>query len=739
VDDIGWSELEVRAGLSRSFGRDLERDATRASGRAGTSAGTHLGSTMGKRATSTMHHHFTDAAKYVVGPLVAAFTVEKIGEVVGESISLASDLAESQNKVQQVFGKSAGSVFRFTSGADRRIGQTNQQARDAAATFGIFGHAADLNDRKSAKFSIRMTTLASDLASFHNTSPEQAIEALGAALRGETEPIRAYGVLLNQTSLKAEAVRIGLLKTAQDKGKIQSAQAAVLADQKAYNKALEDSGKGSLAAFTAHGHLLVAQSALSNAVKGTIPPLTQQQQVLAAQSLIFQQTKVAQGDFERTSGGLANQQRILSATWKDSEAALGKGLLPVVTDFVKFTNRELIPAVADGAHWFDHKGAPALRHFTHEAAPLVKQTLPALHDGLKATSDVVGHLAPHVASIINSFTKLPKPLQEALIAGAGAAYIGKKTGLLGAGVKAVEHAAAGGASSFLHKGSSPANPLFVWTVNGGKGGGVPDAPESFVKKWLKRVAPDAAAAEGGLALTAPEIASMAALFAGGTVAQGVLTHHELTTAQRLALSRSTGNYGHFGGPDNPKLARETARRFTQLSIQTNGPVWNPHLKATGTTVDALNASLQRTSRDLELIRNAGGRSFGDLVKSGGEYKSLLAHLPARVQTQVLTPGLIKSQADIERLDRRFDLTPKQLSTLYKLEGIQKARADFDALQGHMGQHRSFTETIELASHAAPGINVQGDLHIHGDERTRQEQTRRNRQRANSDGVRRGSP
>ena len=42
-----------------------------------------------------------------------------------------------------------------------------------------------------------------DLASFHNTSPEEAIEAIGSAFRGEAEPMRKYGVLLDDASLSA--------------------------------------------------------------------------------------------------------------------------------------------------------------------------------------------------------------------------------------------------------------------------------------------------------------------------------------------------------------------------------------------------------------------------------------------------------------------------------------------------------------------------------------------------------
>jgi hypothetical protein len=76
-------------------------------------------------------------------------------------------------------------------------------------------------------------------------------------LRGEAEPIRKFGVLLNDSTIKAKAMEMGLYD-----------------------------GTGALD--------LQAKS-------------------LAAYEVILDQTKDAQGDFARTSDGLAGQQKILTA------------------------------------------------------------------------------------------------------------------------------------------------------------------------------------------------------------------------------------------------------------------------------------------------------------------------------------------------------------------------------------------------------------------------------------------
>jgi hypothetical protein len=73
-----------------------------------------------------------------------------------------------------------------------------------------------------------------------------------------------------------------------------------------------------------------AEQSLNKALDGTTDKLTAQQKTLATQSLIMKATTDAQGDFERTSDGLANSQRILTAQFKDLQAELGMILLPIV-------------------------------------------------------------------------------------------------------------------------------------------------------------------------------------------------------------------------------------------------------------------------------------------------------------------------------------------------------------------------------------------------------------------------
>lgn len=200
------------------------------------------------------------------------------------AVSAASDLNEEISKSQQVFGDQAGAIEKFAAGAATSLGQSKQAALDATSNFGLIAQKAGLAGGESAKFATQFTTLASDLASFNNTTPEAAIEAIGAALRGEAEPIRKYGVLLDDATLRQRALKLGLIET-------------------------------------------------------TSQALTPQQKALAASQEILAQTGKAQGDFARTSDGAANKSRIVAAQTANLSASLGQQLLPAYQKVLELASR----------------------------------------------------------------------------------------------------------------------------------------------------------------------------------------------------------------------------------------------------------------------------------------------------------------------------------------------------------------------------------------------------------------
>jgi hypothetical protein len=214
-----------------------------------------------------------------------------------DAIKAASDLNETRSKAQQVFGPDAAAeIVTWSKTASTALGQSQQSALDAATTFAIYGKTATLTGESLVDFSTRLTKLSTDMASFSNTSPQEAVDALGSALRGEYDPIEKYGVLLNEATVKNVALEYGIVKTTKN-------------------------------------------------------ALTPQQRVLAVYDAILQQTSDSQGDFERTSKGAANQARIMAARFEDAKAALGQKLLPAVAKLAEILNSQVIPAFISTVHW----------------------------------------------------------------------------------------------------------------------------------------------------------------------------------------------------------------------------------------------------------------------------------------------------------------------------------------------------------------------------------------------------
>lgn len=201
----------------------------------------------------------------------AAFGVTRFA---AQSVGAASDLDESLSKTRTVFGDASDAVEKFAQDAATNLGLSTQAALEATSTFGNLFTAMGINTGKASSLSQEIVQLAADLASFNNIEVEEAIIALRSGLVGETEPLRRLGVNLSAARINAEALSSGLAET---KGQIDAAAKA----QAAFN-------------------------------------------------LIMDDTATAQGDFARTSDGLANTTRTLKAAVDDAKASIGVGFVNAI-------------------------------------------------------------------------------------------------------------------------------------------------------------------------------------------------------------------------------------------------------------------------------------------------------------------------------------------------------------------------------------------------------------------------
>jgi hypothetical protein len=272
---LDTSDLARAEGQVRSFGARTQSSLGGADGAMGRFANST------KRVGDNLSSFGQRASLFATLPIVAGF---------GAATKAASDLSEETNKTRVVFGDAAQSVIDFSEDSAKALGQSQRAALQSAGTYGNLFRAIGLTEQRSAEMSQRLLTLGADLASFNNANPEDVFLALRAGLVGETEPLRKFGVNLNDARLKAEALNLGL------------------AD-----------GKGVLDA---------------NA------------KAQAAYSLILKDTTLAQGDFARTADGMANKTRTLKAELEDTSAKIGQQLIPVALQLTNVASGVL--GVLDG-------------------------------------------------------------------------------------------------------------------------------------------------------------------------------------------------------------------------------------------------------------------------------------------------------------------------------------------------------------------------------------------------------
>lgn len=335
MTSVGWATLDVIPTFKGLQGQ-LEKGTAAPMAAAGRSAGQKYGDAAGREAAGSFRSRVTGSLRGFA-PFAGIAAGAGFTALFSGAVDEASAVAEAGSKVNVVFGSMSDEVRAFGENASEAFGQSDRQALSALGTFGNLLRAVGLTEAKAAEFSMRMVGLASDLASFNDTTVDEALLALRAGLVGETEPLKRFGVNLNEARLKAEAMAQGL-----------------------------SDGKGTLDATA---------------------------KAQAAYALILKDTTLAQGDFQRTSDGLANSQRDLAADWADLRAELGEKLLPAATEFVQVLRDDALPAlsaaggvVADTAKAFDALPGPVKA----SAAALVGLKIAS---ALGATDALTGGLA----------------------------------------------------------------------------------------------------------------------------------------------------------------------------------------------------------------------------------------------------------------------------------------------------------------------------------------------------------
>lgn len=207
------------------------------------------------------------------------------------STSEASNLNESINAVNVVFKDGAKDILKFGENSAKAVGLATSEFNQMSTVTGALLKDVGLPIAEVSNLTIDLTQRAADMASVFNTDVSDAMTAINAAIRGETEPIRRFAVDVSDASLKSYL--------------------------------------------------------LANGIKASVTEMTQQEKKLYRTKMIFEQTKDTMNDFSNTSDEMANQQRILNAEFKNAGAELGKAFLPIIKEI----QAAILPIIKQVSEW----------------------------------------------------------------------------------------------------------------------------------------------------------------------------------------------------------------------------------------------------------------------------------------------------------------------------------------------------------------------------------------------------
>ena len=188
----------------------------------------------------------------------------------------ASDLEQAVGGSAAVFGKASSIIDDYAKDAAQAAGLSESAFRQATTSIGGQLKALGFSTAEAAEQAVNLTQVAADLSATYGGTTAEAVAALGAAFRGEADPAERFNLRLNQTTVNAKAVELGL------------------------------------AASTSQ--------------------VSAQAKAQATLALITEQSKDAQGQFAREADSAAGAMARFSAETENLKASVGQAVAPVLAD-----------------------------------------------------------------------------------------------------------------------------------------------------------------------------------------------------------------------------------------------------------------------------------------------------------------------------------------------------------------------------------------------------------------------
>ena len=332
--------LAFSSRFSRDAGKSADKELPKELRKAGQAGGLAAGEAAGQSFGARFKERFSTQIKIAASLAgVAATAYAK------SAITAASDAEQNMGAVESVFKAKTKTIIDASKRAATEVGLAGNEYRELATLLGT-----GIKNKGITDFTEKaqgLVKVGADLSSMYGGSTKEAVEAIGSALRGETDPIERYGISMNEAALKAAALSKGLITVSKDSGAIKVAAEKASIAQRQYAMAVQKHGKESIQAQKAQLGLTKANQAFAAVSKGKVDSLSMEQKAQAAIALIYDQSADALGTWNREQDTYAHKMQVFKASMADYKELLGAQLLPAASAFAGVMAEKVMPVLTD--------------------------------------------------------------------------------------------------------------------------------------------------------------------------------------------------------------------------------------------------------------------------------------------------------------------------------------------------------------------------------------------------------
>ena len=253
--------------VGKILGEDVSKSLDGEATKIGKSFSQKLSSAMGKAGSSAVA--FSNKFKVHAGVALGGLTALGKG-----AADYAAEAEQSYGAVESIFGEHAAKINDLSKTAADSVGLSGREYREQASYMGAMLKNLGTPMEELGGQSADLVAMGADLAATFGGPTSDAVSALGAVLRGETDPIERYGISIKQADINAKMAEMGM--------------------------------------------------------DGLTGEAEKQARAQATLALLTEQSASAQGQFARETDTAAHKSQVARAKIDDAKETIGTALLPVV-------------------------------------------------------------------------------------------------------------------------------------------------------------------------------------------------------------------------------------------------------------------------------------------------------------------------------------------------------------------------------------------------------------------------